>query len=97
MRGAPVGYVDEGPQAVMARRGTQFMNRKTLRLYAWLKSVEGNMLLETQVTSSGLSKALDELLLAGVVTLVAHPTVTAMGPAGRYPVTAVVLRSSKPV
>jgi len=71
------------------------MNLKEKRLLDWLESVEGNMLLESQVIGSGLGKALHELLLQGKVDIVAHPTVrersagTGVPPA---PASAVILK-----
>lgn len=65
------------------------MNTKEQKLLDWLGRVEGNMLLESQVVGSGLSAALNELLLAGKVTIEPHPTVREGG--SRVPAAAVVL------
>lgn len=51
------------------------MNAKEKRLLEWLQSVQGGTLLESQVVGSGLSGALNSLLLAGKVDMAEHPTV----------------------
>lgn len=61
---------------------------KTDKLLDCLRSVPSGMLLESQVTGSGLSKALNDLLVAGKVDLTAHPTVRD----GAAPACAVVLK-----
>lgn len=69
------------------------MSAKEQKLLEWLGRVEGGMLLESQVTSSGMSRALNDLILKGLVTLVEHPTVrerTSL-PGVVVPATAVVL------
>ena len=66
------------------------MSPKEKKLLDWLRRSEGGMLLESQVVGSGLSKALNELLLKQLVDLRPHPTVVTRSqpPLG---VTAVVL------
>ena len=49
------------------------MNAKERKLLEWANNQES--ILEIQVTGSGLSKALNELLILGYVTITAHPTV----------------------
>lgn len=56
-------------------RGVGPLAAKARKLLAWLKRSEGGMLLESQIVASGLSRAIDELILARLVTLDAHPTV----------------------
>jgi hypothetical protein len=52
---------------------------KKQRLLEWLGRVESRTLLESQVVASGMSAALNDLLLEGKVTLIAHPTVKERG------------------
>ena len=51
------------------------MSPKAKKLLDWLARAEGGRLLESQITGSGLSRALDELLLACLVDMEGHPTV----------------------
>jgi hypothetical protein len=46
---------------------------KEKKLYEWVQRT--GTLLESQVVASGLSKALNELILRRLVTIDAHPTV----------------------
>jgi DNA-binding HxlR family transcriptional regulator len=48
---------------------------KQKKLLEWLQRVDNKMLLESQVTSSGLSRELNDLLVLGLVDMDAHPTV----------------------
>jgi hypothetical protein len=61
---------------------------KQQKLLEWIARVPTGVL-EVQIVSSGLSKTLDELLRAGLVTIVEHPTVRE----GKIPASAVVLRN----
>ena len=51
------------------------MTPKARKLLEWLRRTDSGMLLETQVVGSGMSRAIDELILARLVTLEDHPTV----------------------
>jgi hypothetical protein len=51
------------------------MTPKEEKLLEWIKNTPSGMVLESQIVGSGLSKALNELLLKGLVELDAHPTV----------------------
>lgn len=48
------------------------LSRSERRLLEWCSRT---LVLESQVTASGLSRALNELLLKGAVRMVDHPTV----------------------
>jgi hypothetical protein len=50
------------------------LGAKARKLLEWLLRTDG-MLLESQVVASGMSRAIDDLILARLVTLEAHPTV----------------------
>jgi hypothetical protein len=66
------------------------MMMKHKKLLEWLGRT--GMLLESQITGSGMSKALNDLLLEGKVDIVPHPTVKD----GKAPAAAVVLKPSAP-
>lgn len=66
---------------------------KARKLLEWLKRVDGGTLLESQVVASGMSRAIDELILARLVTLDAHPTVKERT-TPPIPATAVVLTNA---
>lgn len=51
------------------------MTPKAQKLLEWLQRVDGGMLLESQVVSAGMSRAINDLILAGLATMDAHPTV----------------------
>lgn len=53
--------------------------RRRQRLVDWLRAAPSGTLLESQVTASGLSRALDELLADGTAAIVEHPTVRERG------------------
>jgi hypothetical protein len=63
---------------------------KQQKLLEWIARVPTGVL-ESQITASGLSKALNDLLRAGRVDIVAHPTVKD----GNAPAAAVVIRKDK--
>jgi len=56
-------------------RGVRPLAGKPRKLLEWLQRSEGGILLESQVVASGMSRAIDELILARLVTMEAHPTV----------------------
>ncbi len=58
------------------------MKPKTRKLMEWL--ARNDMLLESQIVGSGLSKALDDALVQGWAEITAHPTVKD----GKIPATA---------
>lgn len=65
------------------------MNKRQ-KLLEWIAKCDGG-LLEIQITSSGMSKVLDELILEGLVTIIPHATVKE----GKAPAAAVVLREKR--
>ena len=65
------------------------MNAKEKRLLEWLQTTPSGTLLESQVVGSGLSGALNSLLLAGKVDMAEHPTVRERS---GIPASAVVLK-----
>jgi hypothetical protein len=69
------------------------MTPKEAKLLEWVKRVPTGVL-ESQIVGSGLSKALDGLVRAGLVDIVGHPTVKDRG--SNAPAAAVVVRSSGP-
>jgi hypothetical protein len=64
------------------------MTMRHKKLLEWLGRT--GMLLESQIVGSGMSKALNDLLLEGKVDIVPHPTVKD----GKAPAAAVVLKPS---
>lgn len=63
---------------------------KHAKLLVWIERSELGMILESQIVGSGMSKTLNDLLIARKVDIVAHPTVRD----GNAPATAVILRRS---
>ena len=63
---------------------------KKQKLLEWV--TRAGPLLESQVVGSGMSKALNDLLLEGKVEMIAHPTVKERGMVGDVPATGIRLR-----
>jgi hypothetical protein len=51
------------------------MNAKEQKLLEWLRRSQDGMLLESQVVASGMSRTINDLILKGLVTIDAHPSV----------------------
>jgi hypothetical protein len=64
------------------------LSPRARKLLERVQRLGSNGLLEAQIVASGDSKVLDELLRAGLVDMIAHPTVRA----GKAPAAAVIPR-----
>ena len=65
------------------------MTPRQRKLLEWLG--RASPLLESQIVGASMSKTLDELIVEGLATVAAHPTVKERGVLHDYPATAVVI------